>query len=154
MSVMPDSLTPFHLAVAWFTHKCTNRAGRRVLASHAADVLVAAHRWQDADRSQGDACSQSSTSSNRISRGPIPKAVSTRTAARITRRTPCRAQVLYISPLALSNDIRLNLEGPFAGIGEELHGWDCRSGHPRGGTHRRCPRTNAPRRAGWHRTSW
>ncbi|MEJ5207910.1 DEAD/DEAH box helicase [Denitratimonas sp. CY0512] len=34
---------------------------------------------------------------------------------------PDRVQVLYISPLkALSNDIRLNLEGPLAGIGEEL----------------------------------
>src|SRR5690606_33353480 len=34
---------------------------------------------------------------------------------------PDRVQVLYVSPLkALSNDIRINLEGPLAGIGEEL----------------------------------
>ena len=34
---------------------------------------------------------------------------------------PDRVQVLYVSPLkALSNDIRLNLESPLAGIGEEL----------------------------------
>src|SRR5690606_28923215 len=136
--VMPDSLTPFHPAVAaWFTHSFDAPTAAQAAAwpaiARGEDVLVAAPTgsgktltaflWainslaEQSLESTSSKQDQPESSSPQSSLWPEP-------APRVSSAPdalPDRVQVLYISPLkALSNDIRLNLEGPLAGIGEEL----------------------------------
>jgi ATP-dependent Lhr-like helicase len=69
---------------------------------------------------------------------------------------PAQTLVVYVSPLkALSNDIRLNLQGPLAGISAQIAQLGlnapritrpCAPATPR--------RRNAPPCASWPRTSW
>ncbi len=71
---------------------------------------------------------------------------------------PDETAVVYVSPLkALSNDIRLNLEAPLAGIREELRSArPARRRDPHGGAHRRHAAAPSAQQAlrKRRRTSW
>lgn len=135
---MPDSLTPFHPAVAaWFTHSFDAPTAAQAAAwpaiARGEDVLVAAPTGSGktltaflwAINSLVEQSLESTSSKQDQPENPSPQSsLWPEPAARVSPAPdalPDRVQVLYISPLkALSNDIRLNLEGPLAGIGEEL----------------------------------